>query len=127
LQATGGNGYCWGPKQPDWMAFRDSSIGHGLLTIVNATHMRFEQKRTDDNNILDATNTITTGTFKPDGEPDQFWITRDPACRVVGARRRLAQAAAEPASKVHSRRGWFSKEGLSALELAELPVPAERW
>lgn len=130
-QATGGNGFCWGEKQPEWQAFRDSSTGHGLLTIVNATHMRFEQKRTDDNIILDATNTITTGTFKPDGEADQFWITRDPACKLVGARRRLAErpdtsepaAAVAPARQGYSRRGWLSKEGLTALELASLPLP----
>ena len=85
-QATGGKGFCWGNEQPQWMAFRDSSVGHGLLTIYNATHMKFEQKRTDDLNILDASNQVITGTYKPSLAPDVFWVTQDTSCKL-GARR----------------------------------------
>ena len=38
--------------------------------------MKFEMKRTDDNNIVDATGQTITGTFKPGMEPDSFIITQ---------------------------------------------------
>ncbi|CAM6035913.1 unnamed protein product [Sphagnum compactum] len=30
--------FCW-DRQPDWSAFRDSSFGHGIIEVVNSTHL----------------------------------------------------------------------------------------
>lgn len=37
---TSAPGYCY-KSQPDWSAYRESSFGHGVLDVVNATYARW--------------------------------------------------------------------------------------
>jgi hypothetical protein len=119
-QATGGKGFCW-ESQPEWLAYRDSSIGHGLLTIYNATHMKFDQKRTDDNNIIDSTGQTITGTFKPSLDPDSFIITQvrrpltwrsltSPPLSPVARGAVPGQAAPQPCHDLHPLAGCVTQQ-----------------
>jgi hypothetical protein len=40
-----GHAWPWVHPQPAWSAFRDSSFGHGLLTVVNSTAMHWTWRR----------------------------------------------------------------------------------
>jgi len=39
--------FCW-DKQPDWSAWRDSSFGHGIIEVVNSTHLLWTWHRNQD-------------------------------------------------------------------------------
>ena len=38
----------WKDPQPEWSAYRESSYGHGVLTLINETHMQWKWHRNQD-------------------------------------------------------------------------------
>ncbi|KAI3915641.1 hypothetical protein MKX01_015466 [Papaver californicum] len=56
--------FCW-EKQPEWSAFRESSFGHGILEVVNATNALWTWHRNQD-------------IYKEQSSGDQVYIVREP-------------------------------------------------
>eukprot|EP00250_Pteridium_aquilinum_P009915 c19024_g1_i1 orf=45-1793(+) len=56
--------YCW-DTQPDWSALRDSSFGHGILEVLNATHALWTWHRNQD-------------VYEAEHYGDQIYIVRTP-------------------------------------------------
>ncbi|KAL2653087.1 hypothetical protein R1flu_021215 [Riccia fluitans] len=54
--------FCW-DQQPEWSAYRESSFGHGIIEVVNSTHLLWTWHRNQD--IYD-------------GLGDQLYIVRQP-------------------------------------------------
>ncbi|KAF3772405.1 Purple acid phosphatase 15, partial [Nymphaea thermarum] len=56
--------FCW-DKQPEWSAFRESSFGHGILEVKNATYALWTWHRNQD-------------VYKDRGQGDRIYIVRQP-------------------------------------------------
>lgn len=56
--------FCW-DKQPEWSAFRESSFGHGILEVVNATYALWTWHRNQD-------------VYMEQSSGDQIYIVREP-------------------------------------------------
>ncbi|KAI3870190.1 hypothetical protein MKX03_025786 [Papaver bracteatum] len=56
--------FCW-DKQPEWSAFRESSFGHGILEVVNATNALWTWHRNQD-------------AYMEQSSGDQIYIVREP-------------------------------------------------
>ncbi|MCL7041502.1 hypothetical protein MKW94_022528 [Papaver nudicaule] len=56
--------FCW-DKQPEWSAFRESSFGHGILEVLNATNALWTWHRNQD-------------AYKQQSSGDQIYIVREP-------------------------------------------------
>merc|ERR1711920_215296 len=44
----------WNVTSPTWSMFREFSFGHGILSLVNATHARWEWNRNQDDVAINA-------------------------------------------------------------------------
>ncbi len=76
----------WRYPQPDWSLFRESSYGHGVLDLVNASHAHWQWVRNEDGQGVAA---------------DQFWLVRGQQqqlqeCRKERAGSVQAQPQAQP-------------------------------
>lgn len=81
--------FCW-DQQPEWSAFRESSFGHGIMEVVNATYALWSWHRNQDS-------------YKENSRGDEIYIVRQPD---------LCSKSVQPiTSKTGSPR---SKEGLHA-------------
>ncbi|CAN6486015.1 unnamed protein product [Victoria cruziana] len=64
--------FCW-DKQPEWSAFRESSFGHGILEVKNATYALWTWHRNQD-------------ACKDERHGDQIYVVRQPEICVKNAK-----------------------------------------